>query len=177
MLDRARGIRSCLLVPGTILLNPAAAAVWGRYRGKTKIEVGIVVEEEEEEEEEEREGGGGEEGGGGGGRVEGGGGRERQRERGTGIRDDRADVCGPSNETPGRTVASDDCRISLSASTYNNNNNNKNINNNSSSNSSSNNNNNNNKHVAGPVSTREMLSFGKTEDTSRWENPHPARFL
>lgn len=29
MLDRARGIRSCLLVPGTILLNPAAAAVWG----------------------------------------------------------------------------------------------------------------------------------------------------
>ncbi|KAL2715883.1 hypothetical protein V1478_013559 [Vespula squamosa] len=135
MLDRAGGIRSCLLVPGTILLNPAAAAVWG--------------------------------------------GRERERKRGTGIRDDRADVCGPSNETPGRTVASDDCRISLSASTYNNNNNNNNNknNNNSSSRSSSNNNNNNNKHVARPVSTREMLSFGKTEDTSRWENPHPARFL
>lgn len=29
MLDRAGGIRSRLLVPGTILLNPAAAAVWG----------------------------------------------------------------------------------------------------------------------------------------------------
>ncbi|KAL2745345.1 LOW QUALITY PROTEIN: hypothetical protein V1477_006200 [Vespula maculifrons] len=176
MLDRARGIRSCLLVPGTILLNPAAAAVWASNPVEKE---GTEVKQDRSwdsrgrrrrrrrKRRRRRR------------RLNGGGRRERQRERGTGIRDDRADVCGPSNETPGRTVASDDCRISLSASTYNNNNNNnnnKNINNNSSS-SSSNNNNNNNKHVAGPVSTREMLSFGKTEDTSRWENPHPARFL